>query len=424
MRYLVWTIGILMVVAVPAASQDSLLLPEPAVLSLQDLEAEALAVNPTMNAALDRITGAEARIGGEGLLDPPQLSYRRNSMPGFRWGENMSSEWELMQMIRFPSKYGTDRELAEIQAEHTHHQVEETVNNVLYRLRVAYADLWYIQQKTVLERENLRIAERVRSIAEARYGVGRSTRNETLMADMLRTRVRNNLIDLRQSELGLKALLSSILNRQPRDTIGYAVVSESPEFSVPLDTLLSIADRVRPMLVHSSMGIDEREVMLSRARQGYLPDLRLGVMYMDSRMDGFGGWGVSATVTLPFAPWSLGGPASAVDESEAMLNEARNSYDATKNDVSASVKEAFLRVSSNLERMKNIADTILPDAEQSLRVSLGLYQNGEAGYETVHQAYSAYVESQDEYFKTRLGYEHSLADLRLATGYNGTFDLQ
>jgi len=424
MRYLVWTIGILIIVTVPAQSQDSLLLPEPTVLSLEDLEAEALAVNPAIMAALDRITGGTARIGAEGLLDAPELTYRRKSMPGFRWGDNMTSEWELTQMIRFPSKYGTDRSLAETQSEHTHHQAEEIVNTVLYRLRKAYADLWYVQQKTVLEKENLRITDRVRKIAEARYDVGKSTRNESLMADMLHTRTLNNLIDLRRSELGVKAILGSILNRRPRDTIGYAIISEDPAFPMSLDTLLSLADRIRPMLVHKSMGITEREILLSRSKQMYLPDLRLGVMYMDSRMEGFGGWGISATISLPFAPWSLGRPGASVEEAEAMVSDARNSYEAMKNDVTASVQEAFLRVNAHLEMMKNIARTILPDAEQSLRVSLSLYQNSEVGYETVHQAYTALLNSQDEYFRARLDYEHSLADIRFATGYNGTFDLQ
>ncbi len=423
MRYLVWTIGILVVYAAPARSQDSLLLPEPAVLSLQELEAEALAVNPTMRAVLDRITGAEARVGAEGLPDAPELSYRRKSMPGFSWGESMTSEWELTQKIRFPGKYGTDKELAEIQAAHTHHEGEETVNTVLHRLRRDYANLWFIQQKIVLENENLRITERVLGIARARYGVGGSKRNEVLMAEMLRTEVRNNLLDLRQTELGLKARIGSILNRQPRDTIGYAVISEEPGFAVPLDTLLSIADRLRPMLVHKSMRIDEREAILVRARQDYLPDLRLGVTYTDSKLSGMKGWGVSATMTLPFAPWSLGRTGSVVEESEARVNEALNSYEAMKNDVHAEVREAYLRVNAHMERMHNIASTILPDAEQSLRVSLALYQNSEAGYETVHQAYSAYIRSQGDYFRTRLEYELSLVDLRFATGYNGTFDL-
>jgi len=423
MRYLIWTIGILLVGTIPARPQDSLLLPEPTVLSLEQLEAEALAVNPEILAELERITGAEARVGGEGLLGEPELMYRRKGMPGFNWGENMSSEWQLSQMIRFPSKYGTEKELAEIRAEHTHHRAEEVVNKVLHRLRRSYAQLWYLQQKTVLENENLRLSGRILQIAESRYGVGKSTRNEVLMAEILRTRTRNALIDLRQSELGVKAMLAALLNRGPRDTLGYAVISETPASLPPLDTLLSIAGRVRPMLVHDSMSITEGEAMLSQARQSYLPDLRLGVMYEDARMPGFGGWGVSATISLPFAPWSIGRTGASVEESQAMLNGARSSYEAMKNDVSAAVREAYLRARADLERMTNIGDSILPDAGQSLKVSLGLYQNSEAGYETVHQAYSAFIGSQDEYFRARLEYEQAVADLRFAAGYNGSLDI-
>jgi outer membrane protein TolC len=421
MRYAIFCMLLCCLAAPPVAAQDSLLLPEPRVVPLEDIVTEALARNPRVLASVEMISAANARVGQAGVPDPPELTYRRKEMPGFRWADAMSSEWELMQLVRFPSKYGTESRLGDIQSEHAHHEAEEIVNSVLLEVREAYAELWFVQQREVLEQENLRLTERLRDIATERYRVGSAARNDMLMAEMLRIGSVNAMIGLRQSELGVKARLSALLDRRPEDTLGYAVVTEVPSFETPLDTLLAIARRTRPMLIHDSLAVTEREEMASSARQTYLPDLRLGISYMDAEIDMFRGWTVSAGITLPFVPWNLGKAGAAVEEAERGIAQAGETFNSTRNKVLSDVKAAWYDVTGALRRLRNLGSTMLPAAEQALGSGLAAYEAGKADYFVVHQAYSAFIGAQTEYFSTRLEYEKALARLRLATGYNGLF---
>lgn len=421
MRYTFEFILLLAFLSPVLRAQDTLFVPEPVVVPLDDLVTEALARNPAILGAIERISAANALAGQTGTLDSPELTYRRKEMPGFRWRDAMSSEWELMQMLRFPTKYATERTIGDIQAEHAHHETEEIVNSVLLELRENYAELWFVQQRTIIERENLRLTERLREIAASRYRVGLGARNEMLMADMLRTGTMNSLLQLRQTELGLKARLSALLDRRPADTLGYAVVDENPAFGLTVDSLLALTRSTRPMLIHDSLGILERQEMLSSAKQAYLPDFRLGVSYMDSEMEMFTGWSVSAGITLPFAPWTLGRTGSGVEEAEHRLLQAEKGYASTVNMVEADVRAAWLDVTGALQRMDNVGKRMLPSAEQALASSLTEYEAGTADYAVVHQAYQALTGAQTEYFSIRLEYERSLARLRFATGYNGTF---
>ncbi len=421
MRYAVCFILFLLVVTVACRAQDSLLIPEPQVVPLEDLITEALARNPVVLGSIEKISIVLARERQAGVLDPPQLTYIRNEMPEFRWPDAHSTEWELMQMVKFPSKYSTENRIGEIQSEHSHHEAQETVNEVLFEIRQMYAELWYVQQRSVLLHENLRITERLKDVAAARYQVGAATRNDMLMAEMLRTTTLNLMIELRQAELGLKSRLAAILDRQQKDTLGYAVVPEEPTFNVLLESVLSLTMATRPVLIHDSLGILEQEEMLTSASQGYLPDLRLGVSYMDSDDEMFNGWSVTAGITLPFFPWTLGKTAGGVEEAEHRVNLARESYASTRNNVIAEVRASWFETTGRLTQLKNIASSMLPAAEQALKSSLSLYQNGETEYLMVHQAYTSFLEAQTEYFLTRMEFEKSIAKLRFTTGYNGDF---
>lgn len=415
------TLIVLLLFRGPAPGQDSLVIPEPQILPLADLEMEALARNPAILASLEGISEADARARRSGTVDPPEFTWRRMEMPGFRWREAMANEFELMQMFRFPTKYGTESDVEAIRAEHAHHEAEEVVNMVLYEVREGYAELWYLQQRQALQTENLRLAGRLREIADARYRVGSAGRQDALMAEMLRTGAANTLIDLRQRELAVKARLQALLGRRSADTLGYAVVDEAPAFDRPIDSLIALARRTRPMLIHDSLGIREEKTMLSAARQEYLPDLRIGVAYKDSEHELFTGWMVSAGITLPFVPWNLGRLGAGVAEGEHRVRRSAEQYSSTRTKVEAEVRAAHLGLTGALRRLGNIGNSSLPAAEQALAVSLSLYQEGQTDYPMVHQAYAAFLGAQEEYFMTRMEFETAVARLRLATGYNGAW---
>src|SRR5437899_2063758 len=117
---------------------DSLLIPESQVLDLDLLVAEALLNNPGIRAAVHEMDRMAARVPQAKGWDDPQFTYSREEMPGFTWDEARYERLELSQMIRFPGKLSTAGELAEIRAEHAHHDHLEKINDVVGSLKKAY----------------------------------------------------------------------------------------------------------------------------------------------------------------------------------------------------------------------------------------------------------------------------------------------
>jgi outer membrane protein TolC len=287
---------------------------------------------------------------------------------------------------------------------------------VIARLKASYLQLWFVQQKRVLLGENMRLLGSIESLTLARYRSGSALQTDVLTAQMERTKIENELLVNRQEELSAKAELMALLNRAPADTIGYARVSEEVTFDANLDTLLALAVGLRPMLVHDSLSVREQETERSLARQGYLPDVNLGLQYVTSPMTGFTGWGISAGITLPFAPWTLGRTGAEVDKADAMLTTARARYTAAKAMVLSTVRDKYYQAGARKAALDNYRRKVIPQAEQILESSTRSYEAGKMDFVMLLEAYQRRLAAVTEYFQLRLEFERFMAELDLAVG--------
>lgn len=406
------------------ATVDSLIVPESTVEDLEVMVIEVLANNPEIQAAAHQIRVMEEKARQMGTLDDPELRYMRDEMPDFRWKEPMVNRFELMQMVRFPTKLFSESNIGNIQVKHAHHEHLEIINRVLTQMKSMYYELWFIQQAIVLTKENIGLMRKFARTAETKYTVGEITQQDALKARVELAKLENEIIKLRQQELGIKAMLMGILNRPADDTVGYAMIPEELIFKPTLDLLQEIALQNRPLLLHESLSIDENLTMLSLAKQEYVPDLKFGLQYVTGPLSDFKGWGVSAGVTIPFAPWTLGKAGGRVKEAEYNVQRSIAVYNATRNMVSSSIAALYHKVLSYKNQLETYQLRILPEARQSLEASVIAYQTGKTDFLMLLDAYRTVVNFRMEYFMLRMQYEQSIAELELATGYQGLVTLE
>ena len=396
--------------------QDSIILPEPTTLDINFLIAEALTNNPEIRAAELQMDVMASKVPQVRALDDPELTYMREEMPGFRWDEAMYSKLELMQMFRFPSKISAQGRIAEIQVEHAHHDHQEKILDVLGTLKSAYYELWFLQQNMVLNQENIRLMNQFSSIALTKYRVAQISQQDVLKAHIELAMLNNEQISLRQQELSAKAMLMAILNRAPKDTLGFAIIPDELSLVGSLDSLQRIALQVRPMLRHDSLTIVEAEAMRSLAKQEYIPDMKLGLEYVTGPVDGFRGWTVRAGITLPFSPWTLGKASARTDEANATIKRTTASYDASRNMVISSVSNLYYKAEAGKRRLDTYRMAIIPQARQSLTASLTGYETGRTDFLMLIDAYRTYVNLTKEYFMTRMQFEQTVALLEREVG--------
>ena len=391
-------------------------------LNLDQLVLEALRNNPELKAAEYNRDAMEARVPQAGSLDDPELQYMREEMPGFRWKDAMYSRIELMQMFRFPGKLSTRTEIAEIAAEHAHHDHMEKANEVLMKLRSGYFELWFAQQSIALNRENSRLLQQFTQIAQTRYGVGEALQQDVLKSYVEVAKLDNQVITLRQQELSAKAMLSALLNRKLNDTLGIATV---PNDIIPVptvDTLQHLALRYRAMLLHDSLSVEESEAMLLLAEKEYLPDFKLGLEYVTIPVSDFKGWSVRAGITLPFAPWTLGKANARVEEATISIDKAKETLQNSRNMVRSSIRELYFKAQSLKKQLENYSGVIVPQSQQALRASLMAYQTGKTDFLMLIDSYRTLVELSMEKLMLRMQFEQTIAEMKRAVGYAGIFE--
>jgi len=393
-------------------------------MQLNSLIAEAMKNNPEIQAALAQVDVMRARVSQAGTLDDPELKFMQEGMPDFKFNEAMYSRIELMQMIPFPTKLGKQKDLAEIQRRSSHNDQLEKVNEVLSKLKSTYVELWFIQQNIAIAQENSRLMKQFLSIAQTKYTTGQVPQQDLLKAQVEIAMIGNEQISLRQKELSMKAMLMSLLNRDSKDTISVVMMPSEVSFSMDLDPLLSFALRNRPMNVKDSLMIDESKTMLSMARQEYLPDFKFGIERMTEPMGPFTGWSVSAGVTLPFAPWTLGKASARIDEADAAIIKSNASYTATRNMVASNIKDLYYKASGAKQQLDVYNSEILPQAKQSVQASLTAYQTGTTDFLMLIDAYRTLVNLSKEYFMTRMQFEQTVAALEREVGTQNLSDIK
>ncbi len=388
----------------------------PPTLDLQQLIGEALKNNPEIQVSLSEVDAAHARVGQAGTLDDPELAYMREEIPGFRFNEAMYSRVELAQSFRFPSKLSRETKIAEINAEHSHHDLYEKELEIIARLKAAYYGLWFVQQSITLNRENVRLLQQFVKIAKTKFGAGDASLQDVLKANVELAKLENEGTMLQQQELSAKAMLSAILNRRQDDTLGVAALPDSLTAGAPLDTLQEIALRSRPMLLHDSLAVEESRVMLSLSQREYLPDFRVGLEFVTVPVGDFRGWGFRAGITLPFAPWVIGKAASRVEEATATISKSSATLNASRNMVLSNVRDLYFKSQSMKRLLDSYRTVILPQAQQSLKASMTAYQNGRSDFLMLIDAFRTLVELSMESLMVRMQFEQSVSDLERQVG--------
>ena len=378
---------------------------------LDELIEEALDNSPELEAAHQSMAMANARAEGEGTLPSPELIVMREGMPAFRYNQAMFNRIELMQMIPFPTKLAKSREIAGIAAEHAHHDHMEKVFDLLLRLKSAYAELWYLQKSIGLNRENARLIARLSEIARTRYASGEAGLQEALKWDIEAEKSANDGRSLRERELAVKAMIMAILDRSDSDTLGTAILSDTARMLIPLATILSRALEYRPMIQHDSLNVVENKAVLDQAEQEFIPDLRIGLQYMNGPLTGFNGWTVTAAVTLPFAPWSFGAHSSRVEESEAAVERSEALLASSRAMLGQTIREHYYRAREERERYVTYQNRILPQAERSLQAALGEYQTGKIDFLMLLDSYRMQVDLSMESLMARMEFEQDVARL-------------
>jgi len=411
--FLILAIGLLS--CAPIFSQTS----NQTTITLDELVHEALQNNPELQAFAENRSVIRGRIPQMSSLDNPMFEIEIEEAPSSDLFN--TSQWKfinvgLRQMLPFPGKLAKAKKLAEIDAEHAHHDYEEKILEITQKVKMAYYELYMIQRGLEINQENLNLMNQFLNIAKVRYAVGQVMNQDVLKSNVELAKLSNEQITLQQREETAKAMLNVLINRSPQSPIGTTFLPERKTPSFDLEKLQQYALAHRPMIHHEALSVEQSRVANELAKRQYWPDFDLSLRYVTSPLEGFRGWTAMAGVTLPFSLWSIKMQRGMVQETaaeirmkEAMLNNSRNM-------VKFMVRDAVVNASSAQRMVELYRSTVLPQSEQSLQATVANYQTRQTDFLMLLDSYRMLQMFKMEYYEALAKREMSLAELERAVG--------
>lgn len=373
---------------------------------------EALRTNPALQAAELRWNASKERILQARSLDDPTLGFTYFGEPvQTRVGEKQASI-TASQKIPFYGKLRLKGEVAKNNAgifEEKHRTLER---EVIARTKSAFYELYWVYKSIKINEENKELLRRFAKIAEIKYTTGKATQQDVLKAQVEFSKIVNELITLEQFRETAIARINTLLNRHPEMPLGTPEEINITELTVSLDDLYQKAKKISPTLGIFKYKIERDKAAYKLAKKQYFPDFTFGLNYtliddmpssVLSSPIGEGRDSYTGTLSINIPIFQKRKHDAGVREANAKLKSSEKVYRNIENMTLFGVKDFHFRVQTAERLVKLYRDSIIPQAEQSLKAA-------EIGYQAGQVDFLNLIDSQRVLLDFNLAYYRSVAD--------------
>ena len=392
---------------------------QPDTLTLRQLTAEAMKNNPEILAAQKSYEAARQRPAQESTLPDPTISLgyasNGNPLPGAGLGSQPTSNIGVMvsQEVPYPGKLKLKGQIASKEADAAFQQYQAVQLGVISRLKQAYFRLQYTYAVSDLMVRDRDLLNRLVSVSEARYSVGKAAQQDVLKAQTQVSILETRLVKLDQQRAGSEAEIDSILSRQPGSAVGRPEPIRPKDLTATLEELYAAAEQNSPMLGRDRKMIERSELSVNSARKDYYPDVTLSGGYFNQ-----GGmppmYQFQASFKVPLYAWRK--QRAEVSEQVSTLSQNRRTFEATDQALHFRIKDDYTMAQASLKLAKLYAQTVVPQSNLALESSLADYETGAVDFLSVLTNFATVLDYEMNYYEEALNYALALSRLEEMTG--------
>ena len=435
--------------------------PEPARFVRQDsadvnaLVETALATNPMIRAARQRVAAAHARVTPAGLFPDPMLMLgiqnlplgSMESAPAGHGATPSTSGPDPMTMkmvgvgqtVPYPGKLSLRRQVAAREVEAAEAALVAAAWQVEQEVRSAYYELAFLDRALDIIERNQRVLGDFVRITETRYGVGITGQQDVLRARVEATRLAENAVALTEQRRATLARLNAALDQPseipvagPRipERVARAAVADSAgrirfvsaalgarAADSPLPSLAEMQEtavRVSPVLREHEAMIAAQAARVELARREYLPDFDFSLQY-GQRGGGLPDM-VTALVSIPLPIHKGRKQDQLVTGARAELAALEAEHNAKRNELRAEVARLHAELERQRAQLALYVKAIIPQGRASLTSATASYQVGRVEFLTVLDNQATLFNYETEYFRTLTDFATTLAELERVVG--------
>ena len=399
----------LLVVAASGAARAQTLGPFP----LSDALALARERNPEIEAARHQWESAKARVLPEKTWTAPQVGLEYWSFPGADLGGAPEKWYDLSQDVPFPGKLHLRGQAAEHEARRQEEVYRGVELDVLARVKEAYYRYAYVSKAKQILDENVEVMRRLAKTAEARYATGKASQSDVLRAQVELSKTLAALLMLEQDRSTAVARLNALLAQAPDAPLGVPQDPSLAPLSLSEQDLEQAALADRPEVREANHHVNHMKASLAAQRSEYLPDFML--QYTRRTREGMPSDSIAMIkMSLPFLYfWRQRAQTRAASDE---LGQAESMLQSQQDTARSDVKAEWAKVQTVGRLVEIYRTSILPQAEQSLKVTEAAYQSERVDFLSLMDSQRALLEFRLDYDQYISKYGESVAELERVLG--------
>lgn len=389
--------------------------------NVQELLQWADTHNPELAAQRYEVDASSERIAPAGALPDPVLRVEwmdfagPGAPDGFNPfpGKGSGTKYTVMQSIPWWGKRDLRREVATAQVDQARGRQQATVAEIHAGIKSAYAQYYQAVGLQKLTEEILRLLGEMEAVTQARYAGGLTPQQDVIRAQVEKTTLHSELINLQTERHHAMAKLNTALGR-PQG----APISAAPQLRrVPPDkldpaTLQEQVLRKSPLLATQLAQVSAADASKRLVEKNRYPDVTLGIAPIQ-RGGGIDSWEAMVEFNIPIRFDTRRAEAR---EAGAMLAAARERQQAAANQLLGRLQESLAGLSAAREQEQLIANTLLPQAELTFRSALAGYESGKVDFATLLDAQRAIQRARQDRLKAQVEQEVRVSEIESMVG--------
>ena len=396
---------------------------ENGVLALDEVIREGLQRNPAIQSALHQVNALKSRIPQVRTLPDPvaSLGWAGNLTPfSVQSGDPSSSRsFSVSQPFLYPGKLKLRADVVSKEVEAAQWDYEAVRRRVVADLSAAYFDYFFQDKAIQTTQRNKDLLQKLASIAEARYRVGKGIQQDVLKSQVEISLLSQKLTVLEQQRRTAQARLNTLLARNPDAPLPPTAEVGAPELKTSLEDLYAQARLADPLLRREEAMVQRSEVTVTVAKRDYYPDFSVGYMYQQRpNMPDMNGLTFGVSIPIFYRTKQR----EAVRQATEERLSAEQSRDNRQNELSFELKQQYLAAQASSQLLKLYSQGVVPQSSLALESSMSAYQVGNVDFLTVLGNFTTLLNYQVDYYREVANYQTSIARIGALVGLDPTKD--
>jgi len=364
---------------------------------LEDYLRYAALNNAALKASFETWKAAVEAVPQAKALPDPKFTY------GYFIKEmDTKQQFELMQ--EFPwfgtIRARTDQAAANANAAQKRYEAKKL--ELFQQVKHAFYEYGYLAQAIQIANESLDLIKHFEQVARTKYAGATSSHPDVIRAQIELAILEDRLKSLKELRPAITAELNGILNRPADANLPWPQPLQYQQTSIDFAKLYALIVQNNPDLKAVDYEIEAMRKSEILAKKRSLPNIGVGVSFMDTAQATASGNPILATVSLNLPIWTESYKAGE-RQARAMLLGTRQEKIQLENTLGAEARQLLYEFDDTVRKIRLYRDIVIPKTKEMVLAS-------ESAYQAATIDFLSLIDAQDKLLNYELLYERAAAE--------------